>query len=58
MPLSEVLEFIHLSPGVVIATHMDALNHCPLGRNQLLQSLSAEARKKVYIPADGERLAF
>ncbi|WP_028116844.1 MBL fold metallo-hydrolase [Ferrimonas senticii] len=59
MPTAEVLEFIELSPGKVIANHMEALNHCPVRRDDLRQALTVKGLSdKVLIPADGETLVF
>jgi L-ascorbate metabolism protein UlaG (beta-lactamase superfamily) len=59
MPIQEMLEFIRLSPGQVIATHMEALNHCPVTRDQLRKAVSqAGLAAKVCIPADGEIVAL
>jgi len=59
MPMSELVEFVRLAPGQVIATHMEALNHCPTTRTEL-QTAVAEAglSAKLNIPADGETLEF
>ncbi|MEZ9232428.1 MBL fold metallo-hydrolase [Vibrio amylolyticus] len=55
----ETIEFIRRSPGKVIANHMEALNHCPVDRETLRQSLVAEGlSNKVLIPLDGEQLTF
>ena len=55
MPMSEMLEFIRLSPGMVIATHMEALNHCPVTRDQFRAAVvQAGLASKVRIPADGD----
>jgi L-ascorbate metabolism protein UlaG (beta-lactamase superfamily) len=57
MPLSEILEFIKLSPNKVIANHLEALNHCPITREQLKNELIKNyLLEKVYIPQDGEIL--
>lgn len=57
MPKDEVIEFIRLAPGKVIANHMEALNHCPINRKMLKDSLIAqELDHRVYIPQDGETL--
>ncbi|MGB2079422.1 MAG: MBL fold metallo-hydrolase [Vibrio sp.] len=57
MPTDEVLEFIRLSPNKVIANHMEALNHCPIERDTLRQSLVENGLSdKVLIPNDGETL--
>ncbi|MGF1721958.1 MBL fold metallo-hydrolase [Vibrio kyushuensis] len=59
MPEEEILEFIQLSPSIVIANHMEALNHCPVDRQTLRNSLNAKGiSNKVLIPEDGEMLAF
>ena len=57
MPIEEILEFIKLSPAKVIANHLEALNHCPVTREQLKNELiNNNLLEKVYIPADGEIL--
>ncbi len=57
MPTDEVMDFIRLSPGKVIANHMEALNHCPVDRNTLRESLKQQGLSdKVLIPEDGEVL--
>ncbi|MFC1976208.1 MBL fold metallo-hydrolase [Chloroflexota bacterium] len=59
MPMEEILGFIRLAPGTVMATHMEALNHCPVTRSQLRQTVTqARLDDKVRIPADGEVLTI
>ncbi|UPQ89809.1 MBL fold metallo-hydrolase [Vibrio sinaloensis] len=59
MSIEEVMEFIRLSPGKVIANHMEALNHCPITRPTLRASIDERGLShKVVIPADGESLDF
>ena len=59
MPIEEIVEFIRLSPSKVIANHMEALNHCPITRNELREVLSENnLSDKVYIPNDGESLLW
>ncbi len=59
MSTNEAMEFIRLSPGKVIANHMEALNHCPVDRATLKRSLEAQnLLEKVSIPEDGESLTF
>ena len=49
----------HAGGGSVIAVHMEAINHCLLGRDELRSSLEGlGASESVSIPADGERMAF
>ena len=51
----KMLEFIRLSPGLVIATHMEALNHCPMTRDQLRRNITETGlAHKVQIPRDGD----
>ncbi|QIN80560.1 MBL fold metallo-hydrolase [Rubrobacter marinus] len=50
----------HAGGATVVAVHMEAINHCLLGRDELRSSL-AEAEvsgRRVLIPADGEQTAF
>ena len=57
MPNEEIIEFIQLSPSQVIANHLEALNHCPITREQLKKELiKHDLLEKVYIPEDGEVL--
>lgn len=57
MPMHELLEFVRLAPGQVIANHLEALNHCPTTRAGLAAELErAGLRERVLIPEDGETL--
>jgi L-ascorbate metabolism protein UlaG (beta-lactamase superfamily) len=59
MPLHEVLACIKLAPGLVIATHMEALNHCPITRVQLAAAVAAAGLAyKVRILQDGEHITI
>lgn len=59
MSNDELMRFIELVPGQVIANHMEALNHCAIDRATLKQSLELQGLSgKVHIPADGETLVF
>lgn len=59
MPLDELIEFINMAPGKVIAVHMDAFNHCITDRKKLRQKLfDVKLSQKVLIPEDGETLDF
>lgn len=55
----DVLEACSLTPGVVIANHLEALDHCPTTRAELA-AMAREARveKRLRIPEDGEALEF
>lgn len=51
----DLLEFVELAPGTVVANHMEALNHCPVTRGQLGDLLDQKGwTEKVLIPEDGE----
>jgi len=55
MSLEEIIEFIKLSPNVVFANHLEALNHCPMTRNHLASQLEKNnLLAKVWLPKDGE----
>ncbi|MBY5992940.1 MBL fold metallo-hydrolase [Ferrimonas balearica] len=55
----ELVEFVRLAPGSVVANHMEALNHCPVDRPTLAKMMSeAGLASRVRIPADGQTLAF
>ncbi len=59
MPMDELIRFVRMAPGVVIANHLEALNHCPTTREQLKHELEHNGLlSKVYIPNDGETLTF
>ena len=55
MPINEQLDFIRAAPGIVIAVHLEAFNHCLTNRDMLKNAVSkAGLSGKVMIPADGE----
>lgn len=49
----------HTGEAVVVAVHMDTINHCVVKRTDLRDSLKTTGDAgKVFIPADGEQVAF
>ncbi len=59
MSLEEVIEFAALAPGAVIANHLEALNHCPVTRDQVFAvAKQAGLHRKILIPKDGDLLDF
>ncbi len=59
MDMDDMVRFVRDAPGIVIANHMEALNHCPVTRRQLTYRLGQEGLlKKVWIPEDGEHRIF
>lgn len=54
-----MLTFVRLAPGQVIATHMEALNHCPVTRSQFREAVAeAGLADKTQVPVDGEIINF
>lgn len=59
MPLDELIEFITIAPGKVVAVHMDAFNHCLTSRDRLKEAASKKGLSdKVIIPSDGEAIVL
>lgn len=59
MGLADVLEFATLSEGTVVANHLEAINHCPVTRQELRQAaIETGVAHRLLIPADGQRLAI
>ncbi|MBO3116555.1 MBL fold metallo-hydrolase [Winogradskyella sp. DF17] len=59
MHMDDILRFITTAPSIVIANHLEAVNHCPTKRHQLKNEvLKLGLTKKVWIPDDGESKEF
>ena len=59
MTLKDILQFTKNAPGVVIANHLEAVNHCPTTRKQLESELTKhQLIEKTCIPEDGEVMDF
>jgi L-ascorbate metabolism protein UlaG (beta-lactamase superfamily) len=60
MDASDVIETARAAPrAVVVAVHLEALNHCPVSRAELRAAVDeAGVGARVAIPADGETLSF
>lgn len=59
MGLEDVLEFSRFCSGIVIANHLEAINHCPVTREGLTSaSVDAGTAHRLLIPADGQVLAL
>lgn len=55
----EILELATLSKGIIIANHMDALDHCRLKRADLVALLNKNnVASRFLIPKDGETLTL
>lgn len=56
---ADVLAACTLTPGVVVANHLEALDHCPTSRTQLVADAdSARLTNRLLVPRDGETLEF
>lgn len=59
MGVEDVIAFTQLGSGVVVANHLEALNHCPVSRAQLAGAASATGViERLRIPDDGQVLVF
>ena len=57
MPIGEILDFVRLAPGKVIANHLECLNHCPTTREGLVEALrDAGLAGQVIVPLDGQTI--
>ncbi|WP_440122125.1 MBL fold metallo-hydrolase [Tenacibaculum sp. Ill] len=55
MSVDDILKFIRNSSGLVVANHMEAINHCPLTREKLKTILKQNnLYYNVYLPEDGD----
>ncbi|MDE1207411.1 MBL fold metallo-hydrolase [Tenacibaculum larymnensis] len=55
MSVDDILKFIRNSSGLVVANHMEAINHCPLTREKLKTILKQNnLYHNVYLPEDGD----
>ncbi len=59
MNVDDIIKFVRNSSGLVIANHMEAINHCPLTLKKLKEILiQNDLEKKVAIPEDGELITI
>ena len=57
MGLEEAIEVGKLTKGWVVANHLEALDHCPVTREQLLEEgVACKINHRFLIPQDGETL--
>lgn len=55
----QALELAALGQGTFIANHLEALDHCPTPRSELVQAARhAGLAHRFHVPADGETLEF
>jgi L-ascorbate metabolism protein UlaG (beta-lactamase superfamily) len=59
MGLEDILEAAALTKGLVVANHLEALDHCPVTRIELLAKAAAlNLGSRILAPQDGETLRF
>lgn len=59
MRMDDIIRFVENAPHKVIANHLEAVNHCPTTRIELLETLkSKQLNDRVFIPDDGDMMEF
>jgi len=58
MSMAELIRFAEKAPGCVIANHLQALNHCPVSRQELQHTLVQNGLSNVVVPLDGETITI
>lgn len=59
MGKADMLEATRLSKGIVVANHLEALDHCPVTRTELLrEAAQQQLGDRLRVPLDGEALVF
>jgi len=59
MTAEDVARVCRHAPEAVVAVHVEAINHCLLGRVEPRSCLKREGlSEQTLIPADGERMCF
>ncbi len=54
MTMNDIIKFTKNSSGIVIANHLEAVNHCPTTRTQLANEFERHGLlAKARIPNDG-----
>jgi len=59
MGQADILTALKLSKGIIVANHLEALDHCPVTRSELLrEAAQQQLGGKLRVPLDGETLEF
>ena len=59
MDADDVCAAARLSEGIVVANHLEALDHCPITRECMRQAASAAGlRRRILVPEDGEEIRY
>lgn len=55
----QAIEVGHLTDAKVVANHLEALDHCPITRAQILEQVNSLGwQQRFFVPDDGESLIF
>jgi len=59
MGQADILAALGLSKGTIVANHLEALDHCPVTRSELLrEAAQQQLGDRLRVPLDGETLEF
>lgn len=59
MGQADMLTALRLNKGIVVANHLEALDHCPVTRSELLrEAAQQQLGDRLRVPLDGETLEF
>ena len=59
MTMEDMVAFVKTAPNKVVANHLEALNHCPVTRSHLRQTLDDHGLlPKTFIPDDGDSITI
>ncbi|MBW1297762.1 MBL fold metallo-hydrolase [Aquimarina litoralis] len=59
MTMEDIVKFVKNSPDKVIANHLEAVNHCPITREELSSELTKKGLiDRTFIPQDGQVMVF
>lgn len=59
MSKDELMLACQLTPGIVVANHLEAVDHCPVTRAELIAAADAAGMtQRLLVPADGQEMEF
>ncbi|MGH8434759.1 MAG: MBL fold metallo-hydrolase [Pseudomonas sp.] len=59
MGQADILTALRLNQGIVVANHLEALDHCPVTRGELLREAAQQGLgDRLRVPLDGQTLVF
>lgn len=55
----DLVSMAKLTPGIIIANHLEAISHCPVSRRDVsIVAQAAGLQDRIFAPLDGERIAL